>query len=100
MTQRSQLGGGASLVSKKVQNRCHVSRHVLRPVLLIGPTKICRIRTMTQLKPYIFYVKFLQDYLLAYKNLRNVDSIVPSGQKVLQEICLWILNSFFAIFRI
>jgi hypothetical protein len=92
MTQRSQIGGGVRWVSRKVQNRCHVSGHVLRTILLIGPTKICRIHTMTRLKPDIFYVKLLRDYLLAYKNHRNVDRIVPKEQKVLQEICLWIQN--------
>jgi hypothetical protein len=49
MMQRSQLEEGR-VMPKKVQSRCHVSEHVLRPILLMGSTKICRMRTVTQLK--------------------------------------------------
>jgi hypothetical protein len=54
-----------SLVSKKVQNRCHVSGRVLRPILLIGSTKIFQ----TQPKSQQIYVKFLHDHLPANKIL-------------------------------
>ena len=68
MTQRSWLGGGASLVSKKVQNRCHVSGHVLRPILLMESTKICRICTTTQLKPYI---SMFDSYKIIYLHVKS-----------------------------
>jgi hypothetical protein len=68
MTQRSQLGGGARLVSKKVQNRCHVSGHVLRPILLIGPTKILQNTHNDTAESQHFYVN---SYRIMYLHIKS-----------------------------